>query len=147
MPPDQVTISIFKAKDNTRLFRRLRSAGMLHDTQTSGIYRITGFTDIPFQIVITGELEGEEYAAYRALTDRAEEADMRSLIDESKNAPDEVMREHFNSLIGLILSKNPEHSEEVMKDMAIDHLLMDIMADSDPTGCSGVISSIVVWLN
>ena len=129
VPPDQVTISIFKATGNTRLFRRLRAAGMLHDTQTPGIYRLTGFTDIPFQIVITGELEGEEYAAYRALTDRAEEADMLSLINNAKETSDDYVREHYNSVINLVLVKNPDYADDFRRDEAMEDILMDIVKD------------------
>ena len=40
-----------------------------------------GYTDLPFQIVITGELKGGEYAAYRALTDKVDEVDVESVIE------------------------------------------------------------------
>ena len=56
-----------------RLFKTMERAGNLTKGEAPGIYRITGITDIPFQIVITGELQGEEFAAYRALTDKAAE--------------------------------------------------------------------------
>ena len=77
VPPEQVTISIFRAVKNADLFQDLEQNGKLTPTDVKGIYRVIGITELPFQIVITSELEGSEYAAYRALTDEAKEDDVR----------------------------------------------------------------------
>ena len=78
---DQVTISIFRAVKNPDLFDEMEEQGTLVRDDIPGIYHVQGITDLPFQIIITGELQGEEYAAYRALTDRAAEADVEQIID------------------------------------------------------------------
>ncbi|MBQ9008336.1 MAG: hypothetical protein IJ088_03275, partial [Clostridia bacterium] len=70
-PSDQVTISIFRAKKNVTLFRKMMREGKLFKDDVPGIYHVSGIVDLPFQIIITDELEGEEYAAFRALTKNA----------------------------------------------------------------------------
>ena len=80
-PADQVTISIFRAVKNPELFEEMEKDGTLVKGEIPGIYHVKGYTDLPFQIIITGELKGEEYAAYRALTDKADEADVERIIE------------------------------------------------------------------
>ena len=53
---------------------------MLKRDPARGIYHKEKLTGLPFQIVITGELEGDEYAAYRALTDRTKEEDVLCVL-------------------------------------------------------------------
>ena len=71
IPSGQVTLSIFRAAKPEKLFREMAEKGQLKADAAKGIYHVEGITDLPFQIVITGELEGPEYAAFRALTDHA----------------------------------------------------------------------------
>ena len=62
-PEDQVTISIFRAVKNPQLFEEMEKDGTLVRDEIPGIYHVKGYTNLPFQIIITGELEGEGYAA------------------------------------------------------------------------------------
>lgn len=90
-PADRVTISIFRAVKNPELFEEMEKDGTLVRDEIPGIYHVKGYTDLPFQIIITGELEGEEYAAYRALTDKAEKADVESILQSAENEADEII--------------------------------------------------------
>ena len=80
-PAGEITISIFRAVKNPELFEKMEKDGTLVKDRTHGIYHVKGLTDLPFQIIITSELEGDEYAAYRALYSRA------NLIAEQKTVP------------------------------------------------------------
>lgn len=82
MPEDQVTISIFRAVKNPELWNEMEQSGELVRTGTAGIYHVVGITKLPFQIVITSELEGNEYAACRALTDKANGMDVEHVIED-----------------------------------------------------------------
>ena len=95
VPEEQVTLSIFRAKKNPKLFREMEEAGELVKTAAPGIYRVTGITKLPFQIVITGELEGGAYAACRALTDQASEKDIERVIVDGGNEEDDALREYY----------------------------------------------------
>ena len=72
-------------------------------------YNVTGVTDIPFQIVITDELKGEEYAAFRALTDKAAEEDVEKVIEDIEEEKEEVLREYYRILFGIVIDKNPDY--------------------------------------
>ena len=143
IPSDQVTISIFRAVKNPRLFRELEKAGKLKKDETPGIYNVVGFTDLPFQIVITSELEGDEYAAYRALTNKADEEDIERVIKEGGKAKDDTVREHYRVLLKLLLEKNPEALETIRRENDMEDVLMEIVKDKVEERVNNAVSDAV----
>ncbi|MBR1685567.1 MAG: hypothetical protein IJ708_10575 [Clostridia bacterium] len=128
-PSEQVTISIFRAEKNEKLFKKMENDGSLIPDATAGIYHVVGFTDLPFQIIITSELKGDEYAAYRALTDKAEEADVRHLIGDISVEHDDMMREHYRVLLNLVIQKNPQYTDIGKGDVTMEDVLMEMVKD------------------
>ena len=116
VPEDQVTISIFRAVKNPELFKKMEESGELVRTGTPGIYHVVGITKLPFQIVITGELEGSEYAACRVLTDKADEEDIKCVIDELGRETDDVVREYYGIYLNLVSEKNPKAFAEIRRE-------------------------------
>ena len=87
-----------------------------------------------FQIIITGELKGDEYAAYRALTDKANEADVERIIEGVGQEKDDAVREHYRVLLRLVIEKNPQFIEvirrgDTMTYEEMDDALMEILKD------------------
>ena len=128
-PSDQVTITIFRAVKNPELFAKMEQEGKLVRDDVPGIYHVNGIVDLPFQIIITGELEGDEYAAYRALTDRAAEVDVERIIQEIGKEKDDSLKEYYGVLIKLIIEKNPQFIEVVRRDSAMEDVLMEIVKE------------------
>ena len=128
-PEDQVTISIFRAVRNPELFEEMEKEGTLVRDRIPGIYHVKGYTNLPFQIIITGELEGEEYAAYRALTDKADEADVERIMEGAGRDMDDAIREHYKVLLRLVIEKNPQFIETIRRDNAMEDVLMEIVKD------------------
>jgi len=128
-PAGQMIVSIFREVKNPELFREMEERGTLVQSDTPGIYYVRGITDLPFQIVITGELRGEEYAAYRALTDKADAIDVERIIEEIGKESDDKVREHYSVLIRLVLEKNPRFVEMIRRDSAMEDVLMEIVKD------------------
>ena len=143
IPSDQVTISVFRAVKNPRLFRSLEKAGNLTKDDIPGIYHITGITDLPFQIVITSELEGVEYAAYRALTNKAHEADIEQVIEAGGNAENNRVREHYRVLLKLVIEKNPGVIETIRRDKGMEDVLMEIVKDRVDEKVSNAVTAAV----
>ena len=122
MPEDQVTISIFRAVKNPELWSEMEQSGELVKTDIAGIYHVVGITKLPFQIVITSELEGNEYAACRALTDKANEIDVEHVIEDIEKETDDVVREYYGIFLNLIAEKNPEVFAEIRREKAMASL-------------------------
>ena len=103
--------------------------GTLVRSETPGIYRVVGIMDLPLQIVIISELRGEEYAAYRALTDRADALDVERIIEESGKERDDTLKEHYRVLIRLVIEKKTQFIEVIRRDSAMEDILMEIVKD------------------
>ena len=129
VPSDQVTLSIFRATKPEKLFREMAEKGQLTVDATKGIYHVEGIIDLPFQIVITSELEGPEYAAYRALTDHASEVDVEQVIRDGSRETDSAMQDHYRVFLDLVARKNPDVIEGIRRDKAMAAVWMDIFKD------------------
>ena len=127
-PADEVTLSIFRAVKNPKLFAELKRNGNLEKT-APGIYHVKGLVDLPFQIIITSELEGEEYAAYRALTDKAERADVEYIVRDAEAQSDDVIMDHYGVLLDLVVKKNPQFFNMVKGEIAMKDVLMEMVKD------------------
>nr|MCR5767142.1 hypothetical protein [Lachnospiraceae bacterium] len=104
---DDVSISIFRSEKNQELFRKMQRNGTLIQTDIPGIYHVVRLTDLPFQIVITSELEGDEYAAYRALSYKASERDVELVAEQRKRETNPELDEMFEKLMEFYEIKNP----------------------------------------
>lgn len=80
------------------------------------IGHVRGITDLPFQIVITSELEGDEYAAYRALTDKANEIDIERVVRDLEEESNDVLRNYYGSVLNLVSEKKPEIMSRMRRD-------------------------------
>ena len=128
VPSNEVSISIFRAVKNKELFDEMEKEGTLVRTEAKGIYHVKKITDLPFQIVITDELEGDEYAAYRALTDHANAKDVEILLNAGKMEQNADSKERYRNIIRFVGEKNPEIMEKVIGgEEEMSDVLMDIL--------------------
>ena len=125
---DQITVSIFRAVKNPVLFKELEESGHLKPDEAPGIYHIVGLVDVPFQIVITSELVGDEYATERAMIDgeRANVDDIKLVMEAARSSSDENVLEYYRTILNLISTKNPDKVEEVRRDSKMSAKWMDI---------------------
>ncbi len=128
-PAEQVTISVFRAVKNPALFKKMEKDGTLVRDEIPGIYHVKKMTDLPFQIVITGELEGDAYAAYRALTDKAEKADVECIMKNAEKEVDGMVLDYYGVLLNLIVEKNPQFFELVKGEIIMKDALMEMVKD------------------
>ena len=98
--------------------------------ERAGSHAVKGIIDLPFQIVITSELEGGEYAAYRALTDRADKTDVENIILDIGKETEDVIREHYRVLLKLVVEKNPQYIGIGKGDFTMRDVLMEMVKDA-----------------
>ena len=84
---------------------------------------------LPFQIVITSELEGEEYVAYHNLTDKVTQTDIEHLIRIAGEEKDDAVREHYRVLLNLVAEKNPQYIDIWKGEVTVKDVLMEIVQD------------------
>ena len=117
---DELTLTIFASRKSGKL-------GLLADTDTPGIYQVTGVTALPYYVVITDELEGKEYAAYRALTDHAKPGDVETILAVFKTAETAEARDRYHRILQLIELKNPGIVEKLIEgDAKMESVFMKV---------------------
>ena len=129
VPPDEVTVSVFRSKANDQLFKKLRARGQLTETDVQGIYFLQGIVNLPFQVVITGELPGGEYARWRALTTGAEGSDVRRAVDDASSATDDAMRRYWQAFLRQVADKNPAVFAAIREESKVSDVLMDLVKE------------------
>ena len=97
---------------------------MIEETDVKGIYLVKGIVDMPFQIVMTSELEGDGYAAYRVLRTQVDEKDVDRLLDEMKQTTDPKRRDHLRGLLGIVEEK---HTGMVWRKIEEDEKMRDVL--------------------
>ena len=119
----EVTATIFASEREDGLFEEMEKAGQLEKTDVKGIYLVKGITDMPFQIVMTSEIEGAEYAAYRVLKTQVDEKDVDYLLEELKKTTDQPTRDHLRGLLGIVEEK---HTGMVWNKIEEDEKMRDV---------------------
>ena len=105
--------------------------GTLTEADTPGVYTVHGLTDIPFQVVIIGELEGEAYAAYRVLKKHAEVTDVELLLDRLQKADkenDQNMMDRLHRILDLVEKKNHGSvADKIREKKEMKSVFMDVL--------------------
>ena len=112
------------------LFKELEESGHLKPDEAPGIYHIVGLIDVPFQIVITSELVGDEYATERAMIDdeRANVDDIKLVMEAARSSSDENVLEYYRTILNLISTKNPNTIKELEeRENMIAPVLLEIL--------------------
>ena len=122
----EVTATIFASEKDNETFEILEKSGQLEKTDVEGIYRVKDILDMPFQIVMTNELKGAEYAAYRVLKAQVDEKDVDYLLEELKTTTDQTKRERLRGLLGIVETK---HTGMVWQKIKEDGRMKDVFWD------------------
>ena len=126
-----VTLSVFASEVNETEFAEMANDGTLTSTSVPGVYSIHGLTDLPFQVVIIGELEGEAYAAYRVLKKHAEVSDVELLLNRLEKADeknDQNMMDRLHRILDLVEKKNPGTVADKIEEMKkMKSVFMDVL--------------------
>ena len=123
IPFEDITITLFRGAKPAALFKRLGSC--VRETDIKGVYDVKNWKiSFPIRIVVTTELEGKEYAGFRAISKKPDISDIQQIIDEVRKEPDENVRKWYRDYLELFSRLDSETLEEAKRrdpDMARDY--------------------------
>ena len=129
IPLDQVTVSLFHTGKAPQVLKTLQDMGVRVRSTVSGVYLVEGLSYFPVQIVAMQGLKGKENAIFRALSDHAKAADLRTITDDMKDASDDEL-EMWRTYMKPVAEKNAGLFAELKKeDKGMSSVLVDIMKD------------------
>ena len=111
--PEEVTLSIFRDVKPVSLFQELGNRVVADAVK--GIYHIEEVTDLPFQIVVTSELEGAEYAGYRLITKKADESDVEQVLKDSQGHKEPFVIDQYRAYFDKLAMINDEMIDEIKR--------------------------------
>jgi hypothetical protein len=110
--PAEVTVTIFRHRLGGKMKKRFTKV-------EDGIYRVDGFP-VLFYVVVTGELEGSEYAWYRVLSKQATEEDLEEVIRSQEGIREPSLREYCRVFYRLVTSKNAELMKTIRRNWGME---------------------------
>ena len=94
-----ITITILRAAKPKKALRQLKEGGYTIENAYPGIYYIGGMVDMRMQIVVSSELEGDDYVPLRIQRRNADRSDYRRFLENT----DKVYTEDESDLVSMIL--------------------------------------------
>ena len=94
-----ITITLLRAAKPKKALRQLKEGGYTIENAYPGIYYIGGMVDMRMQIVVSSELEGDDYVPLRIQRRNADRSDYRRFLENT----DKVYTEDESDLVSMIL--------------------------------------------
>ena len=99
VPVSDITITLLRASKPVKALRRLRESGYRIDNAYPGIYYIEGMVDIRMQIIVTSELDGDDYVALRIQRKNAAKKDYKLFSDNVRSVYTLEENEYLESIV------------------------------------------------
>ena len=110
VPANEVTLTLVRGARPAKLFKSM--GNYISDGNSSGVYQIKDWmVNFPIQIIVTSELQGDEYASFRAVSKHPQLTDIQKVIRDGSDTDDEHLIDWYRDYLD-ILSK-------------IDHNMLD----------------------
>ena len=123
---DEMTLTLFTYRKNQKQFASMLRRGILSETGIRGIYAVNGLTRLPYQVVVIDELEGPEYAAFRALSDHAATEDVSIVMTAMKESVS-ADRDRYHNILQTIEAHNPGAVKQmIVEDRNMESIFMPL---------------------
>ena len=124
---EDVTISIVREAKPAGLLRYFAESGIAVSKTASGIYYIPADFLFPLQMIVTRELDKNEHAWLRALSEKMEKRDMRELLENINQLTEKFDKELADSVLQISIQANKNIVEELKGEDTMCQALLDIM--------------------
>ena len=113
-PAKDITLTLFRGAKPVKLFKELGSC--VKADAVKGIYHIENWkVDFPIQIVVTTELEGEEYAAFRTISKKPSLDDIQLVMGTAEKEADPEMKALLLEFLEMLSRLDSEALEEAKR--------------------------------
>ena len=128
IPADEITITIIREAYPRELFKQLKECGIVAHEEYPGIYYLEGKIMFPMQIIVTSRLD-QSHAAFRILTNKAQESDVRNFLNEQQKSHDPHDRENADSMLQVSVSANEPLYRKIQEEKDMCPALRELWKD------------------
>ena len=129
VPINELTVSIFRAKRQEKMFLTLQKYGHKIKEKYSGIYYVTERLPFPVQIIVTQELEPREHRSLRILSNHAKKEDVEEFLKEVEKMNTPRERQNVEAVLQVSVKANDELYREIRRDANMCDALRELMKD------------------
>ena len=113
-PAQDLTLTLFRAAKPVKLLKELGNC--VKPDAVKGIYHIENWkVDFPIQIVVTTELEGDEYAAFRAISKKPDLDDINLVMEMAEKEKDPEVKGLLRQFLEMLSKLDSESIEEAKR--------------------------------
>lgn len=129
IPPDEITVSLFRAGYPGELFLTLQDYGYKIEKRNSGIYDVTGNLPFPVQVIVTRLLHTENHSSLRILTNQAEKADIERFLHETEHLTNPGDRENVSAVLEVSAKANYGLYSQIRREKNMNDVLRELMKE------------------
>ena len=114
LPDNEITLTLVRAAKPVKLLKDLEDRGAkvidgAVDGPAKGIYTIENWDNhFPIQIIISTELEGDEYAFFRTISKKPADDDIKLIVEMADKETDPVIRQFLKEYLDKLSDLNKE---------------------------------------
>ena len=127
---NEITVTLCRDTSPKELMHQLEVSGFEIALQFPGVYYLSGKGFFPTQIIVSGELESEEHAVLRILSNRARPEDIRTFLIRTSQFTEQGDRARADAILQVSATANLALYQEIYKeDPNMCQALYEIMKD------------------
>ena len=112
--PNEITLTLLRSAKPVKMFKEM--AQFVEADETKGIYHIRNWkVDFPIQVIVSKELEGKEYAGFRAITKNPKLEDIQQIMEDIKETTDQTLLGWYRDFMEQLSKLDSEAIEEARR--------------------------------
>ena len=115
MDPDSANLINAVTGSRLKLVKEIRRLGGEVKESAKDVYQVTGVVHMPVQVVVTGDLEGDEFAGLRILSKKPREADIRLFVDKAGKFSEPGDKQDADSVLQVSFSANRKIYDDIRR--------------------------------
>ena len=128
IPYDELTVTLCRDVYPRELMRSIKKYGGMIEKTFPGVYYVTGIVQIPTQIVVTSELDGNAHAALKIISKHVKEEDIRHFLASEFTTQGDI--NNANAVLQVSSTANQDLFNQIRRrDEKVCQALMEIMSD------------------
>ena len=124
---EDITVSMVREVRPRGLFKYFKEHGIEIGNPYHGIYYVLDGVLFPTQIIVTGELDGQNHTWLKALSDKLKKEEMKNLLDRIDALTGSFERGLADAVLEVSVRANQEIAEELKGDEHMCQALLEIM--------------------
>jgi hypothetical protein len=130
IPDDEITVTLCRDSNPKELFHQLSVSGFEIAKAFPGVYYLSGKGLFPTQIIVSGELESDDHAVLRILSNHAKEEDIRTFLMKTLDYTEQGDRARADAILQVSASANISLYQKIYKEEpSMCQALYEIMKD------------------